>query len=190
MADACKTLEQLDSSRYPRSLRVQIPRILVALYEIRNNRGVGHVGGDVNPNAMDAAFVLSSSKWLIAELIRVFHNVDTEEAERAVEMLVERTLSVVWQIGDVRRVLVPGLSMKDKTLLLLYHASGWIDEKSLITWVEHSNPSVYRRDILDKAHRARLIEFEKTAMRATISPFGISYVERDLLPNVPAFWHG
>lgn len=54
MVDACKALEQADSGKFPRSVRVQIPRMLIALYEIRNNRGVGHVGGDVDPNLMDA----------------------------------------------------------------------------------------------------------------------------------------
>lgn len=184
MADACKALEQLDSSKFPRSLRIQIPRVLIALYEVRNNRGVGHVGGDVNPNAMDAAFVLSSSKWLVAELIRVFHEVGTEEAERAVEALIERASPVIWQLGDMRRVLATGLSMKNMTLLLLYHASGWVDERSLFTWVEHSNPSVYRRDVLAKAHKDRLIEYERTAMRATISPLGVAFVESELLPGL------
>src|SRR5438034_1154534 len=57
MVDACRALEQADAARFPRSVRIQIPRMLVALYEIRNNRGVGHVGGDVVPNHMDAVAV-------------------------------------------------------------------------------------------------------------------------------------
>src|SRR5215468_4374727 len=46
MVVACRQLEQ--EKQLPRSLRIQVPRMLVALYEIRNNRGVGHAGGDVN----------------------------------------------------------------------------------------------------------------------------------------------
>jgi hypothetical protein len=73
MVDACKGLEQADSKKFPRSIRIQIPRMLIALYEIRNNRGVGHVGGDVDPNLVDATAVVAMSKWTVAELIRVFH---------------------------------------------------------------------------------------------------------------------
>src|SRR5262249_40606208 len=58
MVDACRALEQADSASFSRSVRIQIPRMLMALYEIRNNRGVGHVGGDVNPNEMDATCTL------------------------------------------------------------------------------------------------------------------------------------
>jgi hypothetical protein len=84
MVDACKALEKAPQT-LPRSIRIQIPRMLVALYEIRNNRGVGHVGGDVNPNHMDAVAVLAMSKWLVAELIRVLHDVDTQTATDLVE---------------------------------------------------------------------------------------------------------
>jgi hypothetical protein len=50
--DSAKDLEKADQNVFPRAVRVQIPRVLMALYEIRNNRGVGHVGGDVDPNAL------------------------------------------------------------------------------------------------------------------------------------------
>src|SRR5262245_39391969 len=60
MVDACRALEQrpADPNRVgDRSLRVLIPRLLPVLYEVRNNRGVGHVGGDVDANHMDAEVV-------------------------------------------------------------------------------------------------------------------------------------
>ena len=103
MVDACKGLEQY-SGTFPRSVRIQIPRMLTALYEIRNNRGVGHVGGDVDPNHMDAVCVMQMSKWIVAELIRVFHNVSTQEASDAVEALSDRELPLVWQINGISRV--------------------------------------------------------------------------------------
>src|ERR1700761_7472834 len=55
--DACKKLE--NNAGVPRSFQILIPRILPALYEIRNNRNVGHVGGDIDPNLMDAQAVVS-----------------------------------------------------------------------------------------------------------------------------------
>src|ERR1700721_1960247 len=46
-AKACQDLEQQARGReVPRSFRLLIPKILPALYEIRNQRGVGHVSGD------------------------------------------------------------------------------------------------------------------------------------------------
>lgn len=65
----------------PRSFQILIPRLLPALYEIRNNRNVGHVGGDVDPNFMDSTAVLGTANWIMAELVRVFHSVSTPEAQ-------------------------------------------------------------------------------------------------------------
>jgi hypothetical protein len=180
MFDACKALEQADASQFSRSVRIQIPRVIVALYEIRNNRGVGHVGGDVDPNLMDASAVLAMSKWVVAELVRHFHAVQTDEAERVVETVVERTIPIVWEIGGVLRVLNPGMSMRDKTLVLLYHQSSAVDEDVLRGWVEHSNPSAYRRDVLAKGHRAKLLEYDAKKKCVSLTPIGVRHVEEKI----------
>ena len=180
MVDACKAMEQASSTAHSRSIRIHIPRTLVALYEVRNNRGVGHAGGDVNPNLMDAVFVLQASKWIMAELVRVFHTVDTAEATKVVDTLTSRTLPLIWEVGDTKRVLNTKLSMKDKTLALLYSSKELVPESDLFSWVEHSNPSVYRRDVLVKAHGAKLVEYDRAAKTVQISPLGIKYVEEKI----------
>lgn len=179
MLDACKRLEHAGSS-FPRSVKIQIPRMLIALYEIRNNRGVGHVNGEVDPNHMDAVCVLQMSKWVVAELIRVFHNVSPEEASAVVGALSDRELALVWTIDGVSRVLDTSLSMLEKTLVLLYAAPSGLDEGDLNKSVEHTNPTVYRRDILRKAHKKKLIEYNPHTKRVTISPIGSQLIEKKI----------
>lgn len=183
MVLACQNLET-EAAGAPRAVRIQIPRMLIALYEIRNNRNVGHVGGDVDPNHMDAVCVLQVAKWIMGELVRVLHDVDTEKAAAIVESLVERDTPLIWQIDGKKRVLNTGLSMRDKTLLLLHATDGQVAESALMSWLEHSNASVYRRDILRKLHRERLIEYDATARTTQISPTGIADVEERLLPTI------
>jgi hypothetical protein len=180
MTQACAALENA-SPALPRSVRVQIPRMLIALYEIRSNRSVAHVGGDINPNHMDAVCVLEISKWLMCELIRVFHAVGTEEASAAVDSVVERTIPVVWKVGGNLRVLSPDMSMKDKAVVLLYQFVGPVQERDLLRWVEHSNGTVFRRDVILVAHKAKLIEYDSTARTVQISPLGVRYVEDFIL---------
>jgi hypothetical protein len=180
MVTACQDFEKADKAVWPQSVRITTPRLLMALHEIRNNRGVGHVGGDVDANHMDATLVLAGAKWVVAELVRIFHNVTTAEAAAVVDALVERVVPAIWTIGTTRRVLVRGLSMKDQTMLLLYASAGWVDEGQLVAAIEHSNPSVYRRDVLIVAHKGRLIEYEAANRRAHISPLGVAYVEEKL----------
>jgi hypothetical protein len=180
MVDACRALEQA-SGTFPRSVRVQIPRMLVALYEVRNNRGVAHVGSEVNPNQMDATCVLHMSKWIVSELVRLFHNVDTKTAEAAIDTIVERVLPTVWKVGKRLRVLDTNATMKEKTLLLLYHSAIPLREQDLFGWVEHSNASIYRRDVLRSLHRDKLAEYDEDTRLVHLSPKGIVYVEKNIL---------
>lgn len=189
MVDACTDLLKLKSTPPivgDRSLRILIPRALPALYEVRNNRGVGHVGGDVDPNLMDATFVFGSASWVMAELVRVFHQVDTAEAQETVNALVERKHPLVWEVGDKKRVLSPKMSKTDQTLVLLYGEPGWVSEDKLCQWVEHSNPAVYRRDVLKSLHKSRLIEYDKDQKRAHISSLGVAAVDDRILKSQPA----
>jgi hypothetical protein len=176
MVLACQKMEQ--ETALPRSPRIQIPRMIVALYEVRNNRNVGHVGGDVDPNHMDAVCVLQMSKWIVAELIRVLHRCAVDEAAEIVDALVERETPLIWKVGDKLRVMDTKMSMKDKALVLLHATSGPMNEPDIVDFIEHSNASVFRRDVLRPAHKARLIEYEQSTGKVTISPLGVEHVDK------------
>lgn len=175
MVAACNAMEQETSQ--PRSIRIQIPRVIIALYEIRNNRGVGHSGGDVDPNEMDATAVLYMSKWLMAELIRVMHTTTTDQAQEIVDSLVERQVPIVWRDNHKKRVLKTGLTLKQNTLLLLLSEPGDVSEKDLIGWLESKNPASLRRDVLRPGHRERLWEYDATARTIRLLPPGVAAAE-------------
>src|SRR5579864_6056081 len=134
MVGSCRALEGITASPQrpgDRSLRILIPRVLPALYEIRNNRGVGHIGGDVDPNFLDATAVYGMSSWVLAELIRIFHAVSPKEAQETVDVLIERKHSLIWEFEDTRRVLAPKMGKRDQVLLLLHAKPSWVPEKDL-----------------------------------------------------------
>jgi hypothetical protein len=184
MVQACRDLEGLppNPSRLgDRSLRILIPRVLPALYEIRNNRGVGHIGGDVDPNFLDATAVYGMSSWVLAELVRVFHATSTKEAQETVDALIERKHPLIWEFEGVRRVLAPKMGKGDQALLLLHAKPAWVAEKDLLAWVEYSNSKVFRDEILKPFHKSRLVEYDEDQHRVRISPLGIRDVEERIL---------
>lgn len=168
--EACRRLE--NNSSVPRSFQILIPRLLPALYEIRNNRNVGHVGGDVDPDPMDSSAVVSISSWILAELIRVFHGIDTEEAQKIVDNLSERRLPLVWKSGNVRRVLNPGLPLLAQILLLLASSSSRVHFNDLLSWTEYKNKSHFTKS-LRKLHRERVLEFNETSNEIELLPPGV-----------------
>jgi hypothetical protein len=178
LVDACRALER--NTGVPRSLQLQIPRLLIALYEVRNGRNVGHVGGDVDPNHMDANLVVGMAQWLMAELVRLFHGVSTQEATAAVESLIERRVSLLWRVGDRLRVLNGALSYRDKAFLVLYGMASPIKAKDLVASVEYSNASVFRKNVLVPAHKAALIDFNRATDEVCLSPLGVRYIEENI----------
>jgi hypothetical protein len=178
--DACKKLEQTPKTAGSDSARITVPRVLVGLYNLRNRRGVGHVGGDVSANHMDATYVLHTAQWIMAELVRIFHNVTIDEATAVVDSLVDRTVAVLWSVGDVTRILDPSISLSDGTLLLLYSRIQGVNEADLVRSLEQNKISNYRR-VLTRLHSQRLIEYNSTSRIATILPTGIKDVEERLL---------
>lgn len=184
MVQACRALEGTpeDLSRTgDRSLRILIPRVLLALYEIRNNRGVSHVGGDVDPNFLDATAVFEMASWVLAELVRIFHNISTREAQEIVDVLIERKHPIIWQIRDLKRVLDPSMTIVDQTLLLLHQRPAWVSESNLARWVEYSSVSMFRTRVLRPLHKKRFIEYDAQQRRAHISPYGVARVEQQVL---------
>src|SRR5262249_44099963 len=154
---------------------------LAGLYEIRNNRGVGHVGGDVNPNVMDATAVYNIASWILAELVRIYHGVSTEEAQEVVNLLVERKISLIWEVEDIKRVLDPKMATREQVLLLLHQKVSWVSVKDLVNWTEYSNVTVFRSKVLAPLHDARLVEFDKKNNRVRISPLGTREVEEKII---------
>ena len=77
------------------------------------------------------------------------------------------------------------MTMKEKALVILHATAGPVSERDLVDWVEHSNPSVFKRDVLRTAHRARLLEYDAAGGMVHISPLGVS-VERLLAERAAA----
>jgi len=186
-ADECRKLVMLPAAAGPESLRVIVPRGLVFLYTLRGKRGIGHVGGDVEANQIDAATLVRLCDWVICELVRIFHSLSLEEAQALVDGLAQRTIPDVWEVAGKKRVLRTDLTYKDLTLLLLYSSSeSGVLLEDLFAWVEHSNLTLYKRDVLKQLHKARLIEHDASTDVVYISPLGVQKVEREILAGSTA----
>jgi hypothetical protein len=172
-----RDFEQIPTASATDSFRIHIPRTLLAMYNIRNKRGVGHLGGDVNPNRADASLLVACADWVMAELFRIYYQCSLEEAQMVVDALVQRRLSLIHELEDIKRVLLPNLYYRDQTLLLL--ASEFPDEvpeADLLIWIEPKDKSDYRRRILRTLHSERMIEYEEPNW-CKILPPGLRYVE-------------
>lgn len=167
--NACVKLE--NNTHVPRSFQILIPRALPALYEVRSNRGVGHAGGDVDPNHMDATLVLAMCNWIMAELVRVFHALPIKDAQALVDSLADRRIPLIWEGGSMRRVLDPTMNLGEQVILLVASKSGAVPVSDLFAWTGYGNRSYFMKT-LRAFHGKRWIELSKDESVLEILPPG------------------
>jgi hypothetical protein len=146
-------LSNLPNGSHPDSIRLHIPRALRVVYDIRNNRDTAHLGDGIDPNVQDATLVAGTLDWVLAEFLRLFHNVAPDEAQTIVEALVTRRAPVIEDFDGFLKVLNPDLSAGEHVLVLLYQrgkAGASYDE--LYEWARPAMRANLRRTI------SRLVE--------------------------------
>ena len=181
-ADECRKLVTSKNGSVNEALRLVIPRALVFAYTMRNKRGIGHVGGDVDANRIDALSITQTCDWVLYELIRCFHGLSLEEAQDLVDGLATRAVPEIWEVAGKKRILKKGLPFKDQVLLLCYQDTNVaILSEDIFDWLEYSNFSVLKRNILKPLHKERFVEYDQDNECVTISPLGVKEVENRIL---------
>jgi len=181
----CLALEGLPKTTGPESLRLIIPRAVNFLYTLRNKRGIGHEGGDVDANSIDSATCVRVADWCMCELLRIFHKVSLEEAQCLLDTMASRQIPAVWEVMGRKRILSTKLDYRSQVLLLLYRSpTEGIPIEDLFIWTEHSHKSNFQTTVIKALHRQRLIEYDYETAMAIISPTGILKVEEEILPQL------
>lgn len=180
--DEVRRLQRLPATSGHESLRVVIPRAVGFLYTIRNKRGIGHAGGEVEANAIDAATCVRVCDWCLCELLRMHHNMFLEEAQALLDAIAVRAVPSVWLVNGRKRVLDTALDYRSQALLLVYSsADASVMEEDLRDWMEYPTPARFRERVLRPLHSARLIEWDKDTGTVSISPTGVAQVEARIL---------
>ncbi|MDP3026052.1 MAG: hypothetical protein Q8O10_11045 [candidate division Zixibacteria bacterium] len=167
-------LERLPSDKFHDSIRIHAPRICRCIYDIRHRRRVGHTTGDVDPNFLDATFVLSACKWMLGEFIRLYYTSSMKEAQLLVDSLIEIKIPIVQDFDGFLKILDPKLSIPKKTLILLYYRSKYgatFDE--LRTWISIKDDNHFNT-VLRQLEKNSLIH--KNEGRICITHRGNAYV--------------
>lgn len=163
----------------PDAIRFHIPRTLRLIYDVRNKRDVAHLGDQIDPNLQDATLVVANMDWIVAELVRLYHNVTADEAQAIIENVVTKEVPAVEEI-DGQPVVLADLSPRDQALLMLYRAGAAgasLDE--LAGWLRTRKDHL--RDRLARLDAEKLVLLHPRTERYFITGNGRRDVEtRDL----------
>lgn len=170
-------LANLPKGGQPDSVRLHIPRALRVVYDVRNNRDAAHLGDGIDPNLQDATLVVSVLDWVLAELVRLHHDVAPDEAHRMVEDVVTRRAPVIQDFDGFLKVLRPELSASPRCLVLLYQRGGaGAGYDQLLDWVKPSMRRNLKRTLDALAHHKAFVH--QAGSRYTITRLGQREVEQ------------
>lgn len=130
-------LANLPSEAYDPSIRVHVPRVCRALYDLRNNWGGGHDNLEVNPVAMDAQFAFAGVRWLMLELLRRFSDLDPSDVQALVNAF-HLPRFLMQEIDNDLIFLDNSLTIKDAVVLVAaYRFPDRVEQREFvqsITW--------------------------------------------------------
>jgi hypothetical protein len=145
-----------------------------------NKRDVAHLTDGIDPNRQDATLVIGNMDWVMAELVRLHHNVSADDAHHVIEDLVTKEVPAVQEIDGQPVILTP-LSPRDQAMLMLYRAGAkgiLLDELTEQLRVLRKNNLKTR---LAKLDSDQMVLIHPKTGRLYITNKGTRYVEENRL---------
>ena len=107
-------LKRYENATGDESLRMLIPRVLKSIFNIRNKRGIGHLG-TISANEMDSTLILYNVKWVLAEFVRLATGISPNATQRMIDSIVERRVGVLWKHYGIVRILMKRCQLRSKS---------------------------------------------------------------------------
>lgn len=127
-------------------LRICATRVARAMYTLRNKRNILHKG-EVDPNDFDLRFLLSSTQWIMAELVREFSGTTMQQAGALVDQIQAPVGALVEDLGS-KRIVHGKLSAKDEILVLLHsHYPGGIQLSEILRSLDRRNGDAVKKAV-------------------------------------------
>lgn len=173
-------LSNLPQAQFNDSIRLHIPRSLRLVYDVRNKRDAAHLADGIDPNLQDATLVVTTIDWVLAEFIRLYHNVPANDASKMVDSIVKRAAPVVQDFNGFLKVLNPELLASAHCMVLLYQrGEDGATVKELEQWARPKMRANIKRTLALLVHRKDYAHFNGT--RYFITRRGEQYVEQENL---------
>ncbi len=165
-----------NATSQPEAIRFHIPRTLRLIYDVRNKRDVAHLADGIDPNLQDATLVVANMDWIVAELVRLYHDVTANEAQSIIENVVTKDVPAVEEI-EGQPVVLANLKPRDQALLMLYRAgSAGVSLDELAGWLRTRKDHL--RDRLAKLDAEKFVLLHPSTRRYFITANGRRDVEK------------
>lgn len=104
-----------------RKAALHLCRVLRTIYKFRSDRGAVHIDPDYSANHLDAKLVVENSRWVFAELLRVFWTGDRATVSATIRELVQYDVPAIGVFEGRALVQRTDCSAEEEIVLLLHY---------------------------------------------------------------------
>ena len=167
------------------SIRIDIPRALDVIYNVRNKRNVGHVSGDLDENKSDAILSLYLCSWCLVELLRIYYSGTHEEAQELVDKLMKLNIPIIQDFDGFLKILDTELSVADKIMsVAIYKNVEGFKDKDLYEWLSIHDKSYINKVLKNLIDKKAFLHYNKIQDTIYITLKGTKYVSEKINLNI------
>lgn len=115
--------KQRNAHHFPdRKSALHLARTLRVIYKFRSDRGAIHIDPVYTANHLDAKLVIDDSRWVLAEILRIFWKGDRAAVASAIREILQYELPVIGKFEDIILVQRTDCNVEEEILLLLHYS--------------------------------------------------------------------
>lgn len=158
--DEINKLLNLDGKKFSESIRILIPEIAnTVIYLLRSKLGSVHVK-PIKPDFIDAKLTVDACNWIIAELLRTYHERNTDSVENLIKNVVQEDIPILQKYGDEIFLNVK-VKAEDEILIRLLDANDGLTRKELGTHMKANFSKSTITSTVKKLSKERKIHLSK-----------------------------
>lgn len=155
-------------------------RALRLIYKLRSQRGAVHIDPAYNANELDSMLIVSVSRWIVSEILRIFWSGDTSKVAQAIREIIRFEVPAIIKI-DGRTLVLRTDCTPDEEVLLLIHNAGeeGLTRLEIGKRAMTSAPNVSKALTKLSSPKKRQI-FKRTDGTYVLTPNGAKYIHDEL----------
>ena len=161
--------EVINSESIDESARKRLAPLIKILLGFRNERDAAHVGG-VDLESIDTNFTFYATRWIYAELVRIYGDMEVKEMQKEVDTAAEIAFPDLLKVGNKTVIVNPNLTSEKEVLLSLRDGEKFFEE--LFEMNKEQNKARFKRKLSDM-EKQKLI-YLKESQRYHLLPAGRS----------------
>lgn len=146
----------------------RVAPVVRILLGFRNERDAAHVGG-FDLEKIDTNFTFYATRWIYAELIRIYSDLDTKKIQQKLDDIAMAEFPNMTEVGNKKIITTPHFTSEKEVLLSLADERKTLED--LFEMNKEQNKTRFKKKLIEMEKR-KLVYFDKDQGIYTILPLG------------------